>query len=192
MTKDNAVEFLKLGQSFRNKTFLEAAVLKCSQEIWFMDAEAAAKIDHGLLLRILVISTTLARNRDVAEYDSSKLSEMVANSVTNATTLDIFRSLTDKQVLPSVEPIAAIKLLATENTILSNGSQEGKRLAGDLSLQERCISSIRKDWELVCKRLSESNELANAMRSISSIVLFDLLMQTTSQEAASTTSDLIV
>ena len=42
MTKDNVVDFLTLGQSFRNKTLLEAAVLKCSQEIWFVDAEVAA------------------------------------------------------------------------------------------------------------------------------------------------------
>ena len=185
MTKENVVEFLKLGQSFRNKSLLEAAVLKCSQEIWFMDVESASKIDPGLLLRILVIATTVARNRDTPEYDSLKLSQMVAISVSNATTvtltLEIFRSLTDKEVLPSLEPIAAIKLLATESTLLSvrYGNQEG---SVDQSLHERCISSIHKSWELVRKRLSESEELANAMRSISSMVLFDLLMQTTKSE----------
>lgn len=194
MTKENVVEFLKLGKSFQNKSLLEAAVLKCSQEIWFMDVESASKIDPGLLLRILVIATTVARNRDTPEYDSLKLSQMVALSVSNATTvtltLEIFRSLTASMVLPSLEPIAAIKLLATESTLLS---VEGSSMAGDKSLHERCIASVHKNWEMVRKQLSESTELANAMRSISSIVLFDLLMKTTkSQESESESTDMII
>jgi len=183
MTKDNVVEFIRLGRTFQNKTLLDAAVLKCSQEIWFMDVEIAAKIDPGLLFLILANATTVAKNRDLSEYDSLKLSQIVAISVSNATritlTLEIFRSLTDNLILPSVEPIAAIKILATENSLLSGGSHRGPHLAGDSSLHERCVSSIHRNWEAVRKRLAKSTELTNTMRSISFMVMYDLLMKTT-------------
>ena len=183
MTKSNIVEFLKLGQSFQNKSLLEAAVLKCSQEIWFMDVESASKIDPGLLLRILVIATSLARNQETRGYDSLKLSQMVAVSVTHSSavtlTLEIFRSLTSKLVLPTLEPIAAIELLATENTLLIVGAANREGLTHDPSFHGRCVSAIHKDWDMVRKRLSESTELANAMKSIPSMVLYDVLMKTT-------------
>jgi len=185
MTRTNIVEFLKLGQNFQNKTLLEAAVLKCSQEIWFMDVEQASKIDPGLLLRILVIATSMAQNQENREYDSLKFSQMVAISVSHASTvtltLEIFRSLTNKLVLPTLDPIAAIELLATENTLLSL-RRDRQAPVNDLSFHERCVSSIQKDWNVVRKRLSESTELANAMRSIPSIVLYDVLMKTTSSQ----------
>lgn len=184
MTKRNVVEFLKLGQTFQNKALLEAAVLKCSQEIWSMDVESACKIDPGLLLRILSIATTTARS-EKSEYDSIKLSRMVAISASHASTvtltLDIFRSLTSELILPTLEPIAAIELLATENTLLSVGTVPA---IGDNSFHGRCVSSIHKHWDLVRKRLSESPELANAMKSIPSMVLYELLMKTTSSSTA--------
>jgi len=177
MTKENIVDFLKLGRSFTNKALLEAAVLKCSQVILFMDIESASKIDPGLLLRILVIATTVAQNQEVPEYDSLKLSQLIAMSVFNRTTItsltiDIFRSLTDKLVLPSLEPVAAIKLLSTENSLLRG------EMVGDHFLHERCVSSIYENWSVLFECLSQSNELADAMKSISSKVLFDILMKT--------------
>jgi len=190
MTKDNVVGFIKLGQSFQNETLLAAAILKCSEEIWFMNFESASRIAPELLFRILVIATTRERNRHVSDHDSLKLSQMIAISVSNATkvnlTLKRFRLLTDKLVLPCLEPISAIKLLAIENTLLMSASQGGgaSSLAGDPSLNKRCVSSIHKNWEVVRKYLSESNELANTMRSISSNVLFDLLMKATTNQGS--------
>ena len=192
MSKSNIVEFLKLGQSFQNKVLLEASVLKCSQEIWAMDVESASKIDPGLLLRILVIAN-VARNQNTIEYDSLKLSQMVAMSVSHASTatltLEIFRSLTSTLVLPTLDPIAAIELLAAENTLLSVGSgrQEEPSLVSDQSFHDRCLSAIHKSWDLVRRRLSESTELANAMRSIPSLVLYELLMKTTTPSVAADT-----
>ena len=185
MTKRNIVEFLKLGQTFQNKSLLDAAVLKCSQEIWSMDVESASKIDPGLLLRILEIATTMARSQNKPDYDSLKLSRMVATSVSHASTatltLDIFHSLTSELILPTLEPMAAIELLATENTLLSVGTVP---LVSDNSFHGRCISTIHKHWDMVRKRLSESPELANAMKSIPSMVLYELLMKTTASSTA--------
>lgn len=185
MTKTNIVEFLKLGQNFQNKTLLEAAVLKCAQEIWFMDVEQASNIDPALLLRILVIATSMSQNQDSRNHDSRKFSKMVAISVSHASTvtltLDIFRSLTNELVLPTLDPVAAIELLATENTLLCLRREE-QAPASDNSFHERCVSSIQKDWNVVRKRLLESTELANAMRSIPSIVLYDVLMKATSSQ----------
>jgi hypothetical protein len=190
MTKDNIVGFLKLGESFQNKTLMNAAILKCSEEICFMNFESASRIAPELLFRILVIATTEARNRNVSDHDSLKLSQMIAISVSNATkvnlTLERFRLLTDKLVLPCLEPISAIKLLAIENTLLVSVSQgEGASpLASDPCLNKRCVSSIHKNWEVVRKYVSESNELANTMKSISSTVLFDLLMKATTSKGS--------
>jgi len=185
MTKDTVVDFLKLGQCFQNKTLLENAVLKCSQEIWNIDVALAEKIDPMLLLRVLMIATTVAQNRTTADFDSLKLSQMVAASVSAATTstltLEIFQSLTGSLILPSIDPIAAIKLLATENTLISAGGSH--TLAVDSSFHERCVSSILGNWEMVRKKLSEDTVLSNAMKSVSSMVLFDLLMTKTSPPA---------
>ena len=182
MTKDNIAEFLEVGRNFKNKTLLEAAVLKCSQEIRFMDVEMVAKIDPRLLNRILMISTSVPQNVDAPQFDSLKLSQMVANSISRSATqmtltLDVFRSLTTKTVLPSMDPIAAIKLLAAENFLLNTSGKGRTSLVGDNDLQERCFSSIQKNWAMVHNRLSESTELSNVMRSLSSQVLFDLLMK---------------
>ena len=108
---------------------------------------------------------------------------MVAVSVTHSSavtlTLEIFRSLTSKLVLPTLEPIAAIELLATENTLLIVGAENREGLTHDPSFHGRCVSAIHKDWDMVRKRLSESTEVANAMKSIPSMVLYDVLMKTT-------------
>ena len=177
MNKDNIFEFIKLGQSFQNNTLLKAAVLKCSKVIWSIDVELAAKIDPSVLHRILIV-LAVKDELSSSKRNSNRLSQMVAICVSNATritlTQEIFRSLTDKSVLPSISPTAAIKLLATENTLLSGN--QGPPSAGDPSLHERCVSSIHKNWDSLKLCLGESSELSNTMRSISSIVLFDLLM----------------
>ena len=191
MTKDNVFEFIKLGQSFQNKILLEAAMLKCSQEVWSIDVDLAATIDPAVFHRVLILVME-QNDQDSSKYDSGRLSQMVAFCVSNATritlTQEIFRSLTDKSVLPSIEPTAAIKLLATENTLLI-GSQGLPSAAGDPSLHERCASAIHKNWDSLKICLGESSELANTMRSISSIVLFDILMKTSSRSSKSTSNN---
>ena len=185
MTKENIVEFIKLGQSFKNEILLEAAILRFSEEIWSIDIETAAKLDPGLLYKVLIL--VLAQDQDTAKCMSVHLSQIVAACVSNATritlTPEIFRSLTDKSLVPSIDPIAAIKLLATENTLL-NGTH-GSPAAGNLSLHERCASAIDTNWDTLRQCLEESFELANTMRSISSIVLFDILMKTTNSRGVS-------
>jgi len=188
MTKENIFEFIKLGQSFKNEILLEAAILRFSEEIWSIDIETAAELDPGLLYKVLIL--VLAQDQDTAKCMSVHLSQIIAACVSSATritlTPEIFRSLTDKSLVPSIDPIAAIKLLATENTIL-NGAHESPA-AGDLSLHERCASAIHTNWGTLRQCLEESVELANTMRSISSIVLFDILMKTKIQGVASDAS----
>jgi hypothetical protein len=178
MNKENIYEFIKLGKSFRDTTLLDAAIQKFAEDIWTIDVKMGAKIDPGSLSQALAFLQLTPRN---SMYDSNRLSQLVAMCVSNATRSTLngvtFRLLTDKSILPSIEPIAAITLLATENTLLS-GHNQGSIPTGDPSLHERCSFSIRESWEFVKKLLEESIELANTMRSISSLVLFDLLMKT--------------
>jgi hypothetical protein len=178
MNKENIYEFIKLGKSFRDRTLLDAAIQKFAEDIWSIDVKMGAKIDPVSLSQALAFLQLGPRS---SVYDSNRLSQVVAMCVSNATrsTLGggIFQLLTDKSILPSIEPIAAITLLATENTLLS-GQNQGSIPTGDPSLHERCSCSIHENWEIVSKLLEESIELANTMRSISSLVLFDLLMKT--------------
>lgn len=184
MTKDNVTEFIRLGQSFKDESLYNAAVVKCSQSVWSMDTKTSAKIDPEVLRQVL----TLALEKDHScKYNSNRVSQLIASCVANATlvtlTPEIFKTLTAKTLLPSVDPLAAIKLLATENTLLTGG--EGPPPAGDACLHKRCVDAIVGNWSALQHNLAGNGELANTMRSISSIVLFDILMKT----AGTTPSD---
>jgi hypothetical protein len=190
MTKDNVTEFIRLGQSFKDESLYNAAVVKCSQSIWSMDTKTSAKIDPDVLRQVL----SLAGEKDHSyKYNSNRVSQLIASCVANATfvtlTPDNFKSLTAKALLPSVDPLAAIKLLATENTLLTG--VEVPPPPGDACLQKRCVDAIVQNWSTLQRSLAENRELANTMRSISSIVLFDILMKTaaTSTESNSVKSN---
>eukprot|EP00535_Pseudo-nitzschia_heimii_P009742 CAMPEP_0197192720 /NCGR_PEP_ID=MMETSP1423-20130617/25589_1 /TAXON_ID=476441 /ORGANISM="Pseudo-nitzschia heimii, Strain UNC1101" /LENGTH=1160 /DNA_ID=CAMNT_0042645669 /DNA_START=57 /DNA_END=3539 /DNA_ORIENTATION=+ len=196
MTKDYLNDFFEVGRNFKNKTLLEAAFVKCSQEIWSMDDETVAKIDPKFLTRILLIATSVAQNGEAPQYDSLKLSQMVAHFITRSATkmtltIDVFQSLTAKSILPYVDPIAAIRLLAAQNFLSSTSSQDRQSLVDDDELQKRCVFSIRKHWKMVHNRVQQSTELSNVMGSLSPQVLFGLLMsaKTLTQE---TESELVI
>jgi len=183
--KDNVVQFIKLGQSFQDKTLLEAAATKFADNIMSMDVEIGAKIEPVVLTQILIIF----KAKESPDYDSNQLSQLVAACVSNATptnlTSETFQLLTSESMLPSIEPTAAIKLLASQNIILNDRNQA---LASDHSFLDRCTLSIVDNWEYIRNLLEESTELANMMRSVSSVVLFDILMKMSTAPEASPSS----
>ena len=183
--KENVVQFIKLGQSFQDKTLLEAAATKFAEHITSMDVEIGAEVEPAVLSRILVIF----KAKYSQDHDSNRLSQLVAACISNATsanlTSETFRLLTDESTLPSIEPTAAIKLLASQNIILNCSSQA---LASDPTFHERCVSSIVNNWESIRKLLEDSTELANTMRLVSSVVLFDILMKANATQEAETPS----
>jgi hypothetical protein len=176
MSKENVVDYITLAQSLRDKTLLQAAVDKCAEEMRSMNQATAAKLEPGLLLQVLLKSKTLPRNN---KCGSSRLSQLVAECVhihSNALTLEVFKRLTDKEYLPYIESIAAIKLLSAENVLLHRGAAPA--CVGDISLHERCVFSITKNWEELRAEVEKNSVLAGNLKSISSEVLFDILMKT--------------
>jgi hypothetical protein len=188
MSNENIVDYIILAQSLRDKTLLQAAVDKCAEEMRSMNQATAAKLEPELLLQVLLKSKTLPRNY---KCGSSRLSQLIAECVhshSNALTLEVFKRLTDKEYLPCIESIAAIKLLSAENVLLHRGAAPAH--VGDTSLHERCVFSITKNWEEVRAEVEKNSVLAGNLKSISSEVLCDILMKTSepSELAASLTA----
>lgn len=176
MNTENLLDFIKLGQSFRDKSLFDAAVATCAEEMKFNGFQAYANLDPEIMFHVMARNKTLPRSM---KCGSDRLSQLVAICVSNATRVTLshetFRLLTDGEMLPCIESTAAIKLLATENTLL-NGKQ-GSPAFGDQSLHDRCVNSIVEDWDSLRGELDHNFELSNTMKSISSSILFDLLMK---------------
>lgn len=180
MTRENSIDFIELGQSFNDKTLLHASMEKCAEDIRSMDQTMAAKFKPDLLLQVLLKSKALPKSY---KCGSSRLSLLVAESVQShceTVTVDIFKRLTEKEQLPYIEPTAAIKLLAVENILLS---RLASATGADTSLHERCILSICKEWDKLRIEIEMDVNLSFALKSISSPLLFDILMRTTKKES---------
>lgn len=177
MDISNIAECITVGMQFRDKALLNSAILIAAEKLRSMELEMAAKIDPGVFGIIIAKSKTLP---DSFQCGSSRLSQLVTACVSNATRSNLnedeFRSLTNQDVLPTIESEAAVKLLATANTLLLQTGELGSN--GSASLNERCVESIEKDWDNLRAKLEANSELRNAMKSVSSSVLFDLLMKT--------------
>jgi hypothetical protein len=177
MNAGNVIDFIKLGQTFREKSLFDAAVSTCAGEMKLMGFQTCAKLDPEIMYLVMIRHQALPRSM---KCGSGLLSQLVAICVSNATRATLshetFKMLTDEEFLPCVESTAAIKLLATENSLL-NGNQGSPEFEAE-SLRTRCVTSIIQDWEALRSELEHNFELSNTMKSISSRILFDVLMKT--------------
>jgi len=170
-SKDNVVDFLKIGESFRDKMLLYTIFDRCAEELRSIDLDAARKIKPTLLVEVLRRSKIVSKKH---KCSSSRLSQVVAACMEehrSSLSLELFRTLTDKEYLPYIEGTAAIKVLALEQEFTSQGSEP--------TLHERCLSSITNSWDSVKQKLEEDPMLAGRMKAVSSAVLYEILMRTT-------------
>ena len=176
MTKDNIIHFITLGRGFCDKTLLEAAIGKCAEELRSIDQTVSAKLEPAILLRILQKLKTLPRNY---KCSSSHLSELVAECVRSniySLTHESLRLLTEKDLLPHIEAVAAVKILAAENKLCRRGDVPKFE---NTSLHERCVSSITTQWKELRKIIADDPLLSGEVKAISSAVLCEILMRTT-------------
>lgn len=174
MTKDNIVDFLAIGESFRDKRLLCAALDKCSEELQSMDKTTASRIKPHCFLEVVRRSNSRSNHY---RCDASRLSELVVACMEGhpySVTLDLFNGLINKDFLPYIESTAAIKILAFQQ-------EWTKQVCGgvDDSLKERCVNSIARDWPNIREKLKTDSTLQTIMKSLSSSLLFDLLMTRT-------------
>lgn len=173
MNRENVIDFLTVAESFRNKTLLLAAVERCADEVGSMDIETVKKINPPVFLEVLLRNKQMLSTQ---RCDPGRLSQLVAaciESQPEKATREVFLHLTAKELLPYVEPTAAVRLLAIESTLF-----QGTAGSGDDSLRTRCVPSITQSWFEIRKKLQSDFELANRMKAISSAILYDILMIT--------------
>jgi hypothetical protein len=100
----------------------------------------------------------------------SHASLLVAACCTSAETcmsLDVFRQLTSSSILPCVDPMAAVFLLACECDYGSIRNSPSSSSTISTSLRSRCISAIRQDWkEHVEAMIAVDMELSQAWDKI--------------------------
>lgn len=174
MTKDNIIDFLAIGESFRDKMLLCAALDRCVEELYSMDETTASRIKPHWFLELLRRRNARSNNLNCT---ASRLSELVVACMEGhpySVTLDIFNSLVNKDFLPCIESTAAIKILAFQQ-------EWTRQVCGgvDDSLKERCVNSITNDWPNLREKLKTDSTLQTIMKALSSHLLFEILMTTT-------------
>ena len=143
-----------------------------------MEQTSVSRLNPELLVQVVQKSKTLRRNY---KCSSSKLSQLVAGCAQahfHMLTKTSFYMLTDEEHLPCIEPIAAIKLLATE-TMLLGGEEEEPPRGESSSLRERCVDAIAKSWHKVRNDVEESPLISSQMKAIGSGLLFEILLKAT-------------
>eukprot|EP00934_Nitzschia_sp_Nitz4_P006014 Nitzschia sp. Nitz4//scaffold124_size66437//25636//38731//NITZ4_006111-RA/size66437-processed-gene-0.6-mRNA-1//1//CDS//3329534552//6004//frame0 len=176
MNKENIVDFFTIAETFKDKTFLEATVAFCSAELRTMHTETAGKIKPSILLEVLRHN----RNLPKKELCSSRhLSLLMATSVdkhAENTSPEIFREITQDEYLQEIEPEAAIRFLAAENVIMAKAN-----IQGDTAFEDRCVRSLCASWtDIKNKLLERGSNLPGRMQAISSKIMYQILMNTTS------------
>lgn len=175
MTKENIISFISVGLSLRHKMLLDAALTRCAEELGSLDQLFASKIPPVVFLELLRRNNALNKNI----HDASSLSLLVAACMEgqiSRLTVDIFESLLDKAYLPCINSGAAIRILALEQQLNSQGS--GKANTTNHSLHERCVVAITKDWHALREKLTGDSILATRMKTLPSSLMFEILMAT--------------
>jgi hypothetical protein len=172
MNKDDMNLLIQIAPSFGDKALLEAAVNKFSREMASMKTTVVGKLEPSLLLQLILKWKTFPES---LHWDSSHSSLFVAACVKhnfNIMTLERFRQLTRQEVIPAVDATAAISLLASESNLFKDDQP-------DLSLRQRCVSSICENWDKLREELQKNHNLADSFKSLHSGVLYEILMITT-------------
>lgn len=175
LNKDNIGSFIQIVSEFEDNTLLEAAVNCFVEEMESMDLCLAGKLQPQILRQVL------SRKKDWLERqgcDALTTSRYVAESLhnhANSLSRDQLLQMVDEEILKSIDAVAAIKLLAVETLVCDSERIQ----CTDSSLRNRCVSTIAKDWSRLRREFEKSPTLVNAFKSVSSEVLYDILMQTT-------------
>ena len=116
------------------------------------------------------------------QLSGSHASLLVAACCTTAETcmsLNVFRQLTDASILPTIDPMAAIFLLALECDYGSISRSLSSASTMTTSLRSRCIPAIAQDWNHVEATLGQDIELAQAWDKIPQEVQAQCMLQAT-------------
>eukprot|EP00980_Cylindrotheca_fusiformis_P029832 scaffold23915_cov132-Cylindrotheca_fusiformis.AAC.2 len=176
MNKDNIACLIQIAPEFEDETLLQAAVDCCSREMQSMETFLARQLKPNLFHQIILKCQYLPENLRCDDATTSLLLAECLHNHTKSLTPDQLVQMTDQKILPFIDSIAAIKLLAVERDVGNRGN-EAFSPAALLLLRERCVLSITKDWKRIRDELDNDPSLALTFKSASSGVLFDILMQ---------------
>lgn len=172
---DNILQFIQVASEFKDENLTASAIDCCAKALPFIEISDAAKLPPPLLPKLVDACKTLS---EVQQADLS-MSALIAESLYShrqSLTVDHFLASTVENVLPTLDSFAAIKLLATESCLRRNIEDE---FGTDSPLRNRCVSAIVANWLNVRQELQSSPRLAGAFKSISSDVMYHILMMTT-------------
>mmetsp|Transcript_26290 Transcript_26290/g.64093 ORF Transcript_26290/g.64093 Transcript_26290/m.64093 type:complete len:715 (-) Transcript_26290:105-2249(-) len=175
MDRDNIEDFIQVVSDFEDNSLLEAAIGYFAAEMKSMDVSLAGKLKPQILRRILCLK------KDQPERlgcDATTTSRYVAESLHNhakSLSRDQLQQMVDEEILTSIDAVTAIKLLAVETSVCDGEQTQ----CADSSLRHRCVTTIAKEWSRLRSEFEKSPTLVNAFKSVSSEVLFEILMKTT-------------
>ncbi|KAL3945641.1 MAG: hypothetical protein SGBAC_000297 [Bacillariaceae sp.] len=175
MDRGNIEDFIQVVSDFEDQSLLESAIDYFAAEMKSMDVSLAGKLKPHILRRIL------CQRKDQPERlgcDATTTSRYVAESLHNhakSLSRDQLLQMVDDEILTSIDAVAAIKLLAVETSVCDGEQTQ----CADSSLRHRCVTTIAKEWSRLRSEFEKSPTLVNAFKSVSSEVLFDILMKTT-------------
>ena len=193
MTRDESLK-QKIQQHYRNgcnnvsnlAEFLAAAkehpdlIEICLNQAKCSSHDICPTIARGLEPEVLL--QVLQPPSSQHQLSGSHASLLVAACCTAAETcmsLNVFRQLTDASILPTVDPMAAVFLLALECDYGSISRSLSSASTMTTSLRSRCIPAIAQDWNHVEATLGQDAELAQAWDKIPQEVQAQCMLQAT-------------
>jgi hypothetical protein len=193
MTHDESLK-RKIQQHYRNgcnnvsnlAVFLAAAkehpdLLEiCLNQAKCSSHDICPTIARGLKPEVLL--QVLESPSSQQQLSGSHASLLVAACCTAAETcmsLNVFRQLTDASILPNVDCMAAVFLLALECDYGSISRSLSSASTMTTSLRSRCIPAIAREWNYVEAALDTDTELAQAWDKIPPEVQAQCMLQAT-------------
>lgn len=174
ISKDSIGCFVQVAHEFEDEALLLAAVECCSKELRAMDVTLAGKLKPELLHQAILKCHSLPESQ---RCDDASICHVVAECLqahAKSLTRDQLQQLTHPGILSSIDAVAAVKILALERKLYNRDHAADPPT---ILLRKRCVTSITRDWKRVRDQLELDQALVLAFKSVSSDVLFDILMQ---------------
>jgi hypothetical protein len=106
----------------------------------------AQDLEPEMLLQILQPSSSQQQQQQLSGGHASLLVAACCTAAETCMSLHVFQQLTDAKILPTVDPMAAVFLLALECDYGSISRSLSSTSTMTTSLRSRCIQAIAQDW----------------------------------------------
>jgi hypothetical protein len=175
LTRSTLVEYVSCAQDQHAEPLVQIVVERSVQFLLEIDGSIARQLGPELLLQILQKNQQTGNRR--YGFHASKLVADCCTYHEEELKKETFHQLTDTEILPYMDAMAAVYLLSIDAKWVTSPAQLLT------PLQKRCTQSLTEKWKPVRARLPSDVPLSNALSRVNPHILIDILMKATSEAA---------